>query len=406
MTLEPVLIVALTILAIALLLYAGVDRDRAVAAKPKRPADRVPRRDGDSSPPEGDFSSPSGADRPPSPLSGPGSAALEGLLPDFQEFIQQGIAGIFSLPASPPVQVPTSLGIGDISEEVRQRVSAHIDTLKDFSSVHRLQRLMGDPQSNLADLSLLITSNPLLSAKVLQIANSSYYGMEQKINSISHAIMIIGMVNIKAILYQEAVLQALNEKSFRNNAAALAIWQHSNYASIYSSYLHYLFEGLNMGTLFTLGLLHDIGKLIMLKLPPVAGALEAIAEGTGAPATFAEEERRFGINHALVGQMALQHWGLSPLIVNSVALHHAPACDAADSLGLGQDEIRYLLVLFLADQAAHLFSRRDHEGDPSVAMLHPSFHPLIDRHKLFQLVVDKSLLSQLRESEALTGISG
>ena len=115
----------------------------------------------------------------------------------------------------------------------------------------------------------MITSNPILSAKVLQVANSAYYGMAQKLNSISHAIMIIGMVNIKAIIYHEGVLQALNEQNFRNNPTMKTVWQHSNYTSIYASYLHYLFGDLNMGTLFTLGLLHDIGKFIMMKLPQI-----------------------------------------------------------------------------------------------------------------------------------------
>jgi HD-like signal output (HDOD) protein len=60
---------------------------------------------------------------------------------------------------------------------------------------------MGDPGSTMTELSRMITSDPILSAKILEIANSAYYGMRQKLNSISHAIMIIGMTNLKAIVY-------------------------------------------------------------------------------------------------------------------------------------------------------------------------------------------------------------
>jgi hypothetical protein len=61
------------------------------------------------------------------------------------------------------------------------------------------------------------------------------------------------------------------------------------------------------------------------------------------------------------------------------------------------------MVTFLADQAARLFAGRD-SGYVRMDRLHPSYHDMIDRNKLSQLIVDKSLMAQLREAEAITGV--
>jgi HD-like signal output (HDOD) protein len=215
--------------------------------------------------------------------------------------------------------------------------------------------------------------------------------------------MIMGMVNLKAIIYHEGVLQVLKEKSFQNNPTMQIVWQHANYTSICASYLHYLFGGLNMGNLFTLGLLHDIGKFIMMSLTPLLPGNGATNREYSPDWTIIEKEEIYGINHALVGQLALHHWGLSPLIVETVALHHAPVYSAAADLGLDHEALQYLLVMFLADQAARLFAGRD-SGDARVDRLLPAYHYLIDQNKLSQLIVDKSLMGQLREAEAITGV--
>ena len=318
-------------------------------------------------------------------------------------WLRDGMALTFSGETCPQEKSVTLLRSDCVSDDVRRHVLSHITALKNFDTMSQMQRMMGDPKTTMANLSLMITSNPLLSAKVLQVANSAYYGMEQKLNSISHAIMIIGMVNLKAIIYHEGILQVLKEKSFRNNPTMQTIWQHANYTSIYASYLHYLFGDLNMGNLFTLGLLHDIGKFIMMKMTPLLQSDNGTTREYSPNWTMIEEEEIYGINHALVGRMALRHWGLSRLIVETVTLHHAPIYCEPTKLCLDHEELQYLLVMFLSDQAARLFAGRG-SADARVDRLHPAYHGLIDQNKLSQLIVDKSLMGQLREAEAITGV--
>lgn len=398
MMIAHVLIILFTLTVVAIIWYAVANRD---GGQDKKKARRVVDRKASSSAPPGGQPAREGAGRA-SEISFPPPEGSDEALHNPQACLKEGIDMIFSPVSAPTEEVPAPLTIAGVRGDVGLRVLSHIASLKNFDSIHRLQRMMGDPKTSVKDLTGMITSNPLLSAKILQIANSAYYGMQQKINSISHAIMIIGMVNIKAIIYHEGVLQVLNEKSFRDNPTMKTVWQHANYTSIYASYLHYLFGDLNMGTLFTLGLLHDIGKFILVKQPPIL-AQDDGPVAYGADLTIAEEERIYGINHALIGQMALQNWGLSQLIIKTVALHHAPASHGADTLGVDQQMQHYLLILFLADQAARIFAGCG-DTDVRVDRLHPSYLGMIDRQKLSQLVVDKSLLGQLREAEAITNV--
>ena len=318
--------------------------------------------------------------------------------------LTKGLAMIFSVedkPAENKASMPT---LDDDGDEVRQKVLSHLETIKSFDTVHKLLRTIGDPQAAMAELFRIITRDPMLTAKILRVANSPYYGMPQKLNSINHAIMIIGLANLKSIIYSEGILNVLNEKSFHHDPTMQALWQHANYTAICASCLGNLFRGLNQGTLFTLGILHDIGKFLMMKLPPLPGN-DSTTTATYSPYwTMEEEERIYGINHALVGRLALQQWGLSELMVKTVSLHHVPGYLNQSELGLDNEVLQYLLILFLSDQTATMIAAENAGSGNTAAritQLHPSYHGLIDQKRLQQLLLDQSVLWQLKEAEAI-----
>lgn len=292
--------------------------------------------------------------------------------------------------------------IDDVRDDIRRDVLSHIGDLKNIDVFHRLQKIFGNSEASVKEISKIVMGNPILSAKILRVANSPYYGMQQKLNSISHAIMIIGMINLRTIVCQESVLRALNENHLRDNQVMQAVWKHANFTSIYAFSLDYLVGGLNRGTLFTLGLLHDIGKIIMMKLTPLPSNGTEPVRPYSQDWTVEEENTVYGINHALVGRLAFQHWGLSDQMTDVVTFHHAPAHLQPADLGMDRETLFYLLVLFLSDQAARLFSAGQ-DGNVRTDRLLKPYHEWIDQNKLLHLVADESLLSQLREAETIAG---
>jgi len=286
----------------------------------------------------------------------------------------------------------------NILPETIRIVQDRLSRLKKFRSVHeKLQLVLNDPKVQISDISKHVTSDPVLVAKILKVANSPYFGIPGKIDSISHALMILGIVNIKNILYREGLLQLFLTNDPEKNKVMEKIWEHATLTSICAAQLHYLFGGLNRGSLFTMGLLHDIGKLILLMMP--THAENDRQESYSGYSKLDQEDRLFGINHAVIAGIALSEWGFSDLMVNVVANHHGLAYKNRDSLKVDSGQLPYLFVLFVADQVA---KRIGGDEDLVVDILHPSYHQEIDRRQLQGLLQENIFLSQIRESGALS----
>jgi HD-like signal output (HDOD) protein len=242
-------------------------------------------------------------------------------------------------------------------------------------------------------------ADPILSGKILKVANSSYFGLQQKVNAIGHALMIIGLINIKNILYQESLIGLLNGRSPMKETMA-SLWEHATFVSICASHIHSLFTGLDRGTLLTMGLLHDIGRFVMISLEPFGQPGGTITKISPAECNIHDEDEFFGINHALIGRLVFEGWGFPDLMVRTVEMHHAPSVMEMDSIGVGGVSLKYLLVLFLADQVAKLFAGEE-RGIIPIAPLASSYYDLVQRKKLLSLVFDSSLFSEIRKVKEL-----
>ncbi len=313
---------------------------------------------------------------------------------ELRRFLQMGIDTIFAGKTDFRGDRSIPMTRRDIRPETLNSVVGHITNLKHFRSEHiRLQKLINDPTLKMPELSKVILADPILTAKILKMANSPYFGMPHKINSINHALMILGLQNIMNILYREGLLQLFQASSPEQEEAVAALWRHSNIVSVCASGLHDLFEGLNKGTLFTLGIIHDIGKLIMVGLPQAR-------ERHSGDLSIYDEDQFLGINHAVIGQIALEHWNFSELMIKSVAMHHAPSYADAKTLGLDDEQQKYVTTLFIADQIAKLFADRD-TGAIQIYSLLSSYHHLVDRNKLISKIMDMNFLAQIREAETI-----
>lgn len=295
----------------------------------------------------------------------------------------------------PPESGPPPLAYGDVPKHILDEVMEEVKALKHFRSAHRrLQKVLNDPALQIgSELSRMVTSDPVLAAKILNTVNSPYYGMPQKVDSIGHALLLLGIVQLREILYRNGLLQLFRTEDPVQNELAETLWKHATLTSICASHLHSLYNGLDRGTLFTMGLLHDIGKLILLKWAGAERYPRSLAIG--------EEEAAFGIHHAIVGRMALENWGFSDLMVSVIQQHHAPSLCDANGLDMDGQQKKYLMVLFFADQLAKLMlSEQEALG---VKPFLPSYLPLVDRQRFVDRSVDDVLLSAIRQSEVFAG---
>jgi putative nucleotidyltransferase with HDIG domain len=309
----------------------------------------------------------------------------------FKANLLDNIEKIFPGEAEPPGNGSPPLAYGDVQKHIMDEVLIEVKALRNFRSDHRqLQKILNDPTMQIgSELSKMVTSDPVLAAKMLNTVNSPYYGLPQKVDSIGHALLLLGIVNIREILYRNGLLKLFRTEDPVQNEIVETLWKHATITSICASHLHSLYGGMDRGTLFTMGLLHDIGKLILLKWVG--------AEKYPVNLAISAEDAIFGINHAIVGRMALESWGFSDLMVSVIEQHHAPSSCEANDLDMDEQKKKYLMIIFFADQLAKLILSG--EDAANIKSFLPSYLPMIDRQRFLDASVDNVLLSSIRQSE-------
>jgi HD-like signal output (HDOD) protein len=357
--------------------------------------------------------------KPPAPQTaspvqhgGPGQSGFPPLdlaIPDLSKELkirlQEGVDFLFSVGGERDFSGPPPLRLEALDPDLIRLVRQQIRDLKNFRATHELCRALDNPDSNMTDLAKIIVTDPVLSGKILKVANSAYFGLPQKVNSIGQALMIIGLYHVKNMLYREGLAKLFN-RGGAAEAEMERLWEHAVLTSICAGYIQDLFPGLDKGTVFTLGLLHDIGKFILPWLPVRRPGSAADQEIPGSARSLQQEEELFGLNHALIGRLAFEEWEFSELMKSVVEWHHAPHFLEIEALHLDGEQLKYLLVLFLADQVAKLLASGDGGKDP-VATLSRSYYEIVHPGKILGLTLDNALFSEVRKSRALTeGYSG
>lgn len=318
---------------------------------------------------------------------------------DLRKRIEYGVDSLFSSKSAEGLTIGAIGKLAHLDPHIRKSVLQHIDHLKNFRTTYQLYKTLDDPNVSMSELSKIIVTDPILTGKMLKIANSAYFGMQHKVNSIGHAMMIIGLLNIKTILCQDGLLRLLRSKNSAENFMIDSLWEHATITAICTAHLQGLFSGLDKGTLFTLGLLHDIGKFVIQELPAVQESTIPLGVST-TEFTIYDEEKVYGVNHAVVGRLLFDQWGFPEQMGRIIERHHDPSIGGGDVMNLDGKELKYLLALFLADQISKLFASED-KGVSSIAQLSSDCHYLVHKKRFHGLMIDSSLFSEIKKAKAL-----
>jgi HD-like signal output (HDOD) protein len=290
--------------------------------------------------------------------------------------------------------------IDDVRPEVKLAVMSLLGKVRDFGGAQRLCQYLNDPDASYNRISDIIMKDPVLSGKILRTANSAYFG-SRNINSIPQALTLLGQNAIKGIVFMRSLSNLVRKKGSLTDMIVEMLWQHSVLTSICSSCIAGAFRDVDRDALFTLGLLHDIGKFINADRFPT---LEDVGDCTMPYAgefTLQDESRLFGINHSLIGKLAFESWGLSSLMVETVRMHHDPDWQEKDETGLTEEHSAYLAALYLSNQISKLFIAENMQSIFKIQPLPASYHGLVDRRLLEKKVLSKSLFQEVEKAKIL-----
>ncbi|MGM0453367.1 MAG: HDOD domain-containing protein [Thermodesulfobacteriota bacterium] len=210
------------------------------------------------------------------------------------------------------------------------QIEQHID---DFPAMPPLsQRLLGyldDPNVDFRTIGDMVHYDPGLTANVLKLANSVYFGSAQAVSSLQSALVRLGTRQILELVLSLTVSTRLGPSLPGYGLQARELLRHSIWTAVAAQELANLLHMRQVETVFTVGLLHDLGLLL---LDPFLQK-----ERVRFNEIFAQQRHSFeqtemeilGIDHAEAGARILDNWQLSPEIVAGVRWHHEP--DRAES---------------------------------------------------------------------------
>lgn len=200
-------------------------------------------------------------------------------------------------------------------------VKKTLRTLTDVPSmptvVAQALNIIKNPDSNVRELAEIISKDISITTQILKLVNSSYYGFPKQISTINRAIALIGMNKIKSLVLSVAIKPMLMSQSGKD------MWEHSIRCAVASEIIAKSLGGADPDEAFTTGLLHDIGKAILVLSD------KQLAEETnkfvklGADRIIVEK-KLFGIDHTEIGAELIERWSLPMVVRNCVEYHHAP----------------------------------------------------------------------------------
>ena len=206
-----------------------------------------------------------------------------------------------------------------------QKIIARIDDLPTLPrTVLKITELVNDPKSSAKDIARVITDDQVLTARLLKLVNSSFYGLPQRISTVTGAIVLLGFDAIRNLLLTTSVFDLFAARNKTRIQQQERFWDHSLGCAVGAKVIGNFLRHDKIEELFVCGLLHDIGKIVEMKfLPEEFSRVTATIKKENILMITAENEV-LGYNHADLGMLLAEKWNLPVKLVQVIAHHHHP----------------------------------------------------------------------------------
>jgi len=196
----------------------------------------------------------------------------------------------------------------DRLDDIIQRL---FDTSPQTNIALRVMQAADDPNIDSTQLATIIELDPFLALRVLRLANTAYYGLQQHVSVVKAAVTVIGFSAVRSIAAMAAIGIGHTEipPGFLAHSAKVAVGA-AQCARIF---------GEPAGDAFSGGLLHDIGEALLFRTDPVMWSA-----GQMSPNARAFEGAAFGMDHTTAGHLVMQAWRLPESLLGAVGRHHDP----------------------------------------------------------------------------------
>jgi putative nucleotidyltransferase with HDIG domain len=191
----------------------------------------------------------------------------------------------------------------------------------------KVMQLIESERATAEELAKIVASDPAVAARVLKISNSSFYGCQRQIQTLSSAIVVLGFSTLRSLVVAASVKQVYKPYGLTEKM----LWEHSFAAGLAARIIASQTRAANEEEAFLAGLFHDIGKIIMNSLDRVKFQ-EVMQHCYNEGISFGEAERSvYPFGHDEVGAYVIRKWNLPEVLTTAILQHHRMEFSAEDS---------------------------------------------------------------------------
>lgn len=208
----------------------------------------------------------------------------------------------------------------------------------------QIMHLTASDDTSVPDLTRVLNQDQALTTRILRVANSAFYGLRDKVTTIDRAVIILGFDMVRSLAVGASFIHYFSTTNRCEGFELNSFWAHTIAVGVFSEILARKWGSIDPGDAFTAGILHDIGKLVMLIYfeDEFKQVLKRAAEDK--LDFFDAEMMELGVSHAFVASLLLRHWNIPEILVIAIENHH--------QLLLPENELQLAACLNFADFAA------------------------------------------------------
>ncbi len=235
-----------------------------------------------------------------------------------------------------------------LQNDVTRSVTGKLNHLPSPPATYlRLTEAMADPNVSSKAIGAIVEEDPAMSAKILQLVNSAYFGLSRSATSVAQAVTYLGMELLRALTLSAHVFSSGEDAGL--SRATLDDIQRSSLAT--ATVAKRMLKNRELANeAFTAGVVHDVGRIVLALAMPQQFHEMGELSATGERTPHELEQELLGVTHAEVGAYLLGVWGLPFSIVEATAFHHQPSNAALEAPDV-------LAAVHLADAAVATVSR-------------------------------------------------
>ena len=198
--------------------------------------------------------------------------------------------------------------------------------------VAKINAMIDDPEMGTREIGRVVAEDAPISAKVLRIANSAYYGLRERVLSTEHATAVLGVRVLRNIAVQAAVIKQFEHLKRLPDFDMDELWRHSILTGEMCALLARKCRGrlgLAPDEFYVVGLLHDMGKIVLVdNLGEQYLEVVRQSKRTKTP-IYVCENRTLGTDHTVIGEIVARRWSLPDIVCRAIRFHHGPLEEVA-----------------------------------------------------------------------------